>query len=248
VGIETRVVRGGNKPAIFQVRAMNVSPEQIKWVLISVLVLVASVAIHEFGHAKMADLLGDDTPRRQGRVTLNPLAHADPIGTLLLPLIGGLYVAGGGLSGGFGWGRPVQWQPTRIHRKWRMATAQILVAVAGPSMNVVLALVVCGLHAILWHAQVLGGASELNTVLTFTVQTNFILFFFNLVPVPPLDGGHVADGLMPYKHRSTFESFARFGPFIVMALVMIPQIAQIFRVPAAFCTVHLYGLFGITLG
>src|SRR5215467_2957871 len=122
---------------------------KIKWVLISVLVLVASVAVHEFGHAFMADLLGDDTPRRQGRVTLNPMAHADPIGTLLLPLIGGLYVAGGGIAGGFGWGKPVQWQPSRVNRKWRMATAQILVAVAGPAMNVVLGTVVALVHTIL---------------------------------------------------------------------------------------------------
>jgi Zn-dependent protease len=240
------VVRGGNKPAIFPgAAAMNINPEQLKWVLISVLVLVASVAIHEFGHAKMADMLGDDTPRRQGRVTLNPLAHADPIGTLLLPLIGGLYVAGGGIRGGFGWGRPVQWNPTRINRKWRMATAQILVAVAGPSMNVVLALLVAGVHAVLWHTQVLAADSQLHMVLLFTVHTNFILFFFNLVPVPPLDGGHVADGLLPYKHRAKFEAYARFGPFIVMALVLIPQIAQIFRIPAAFCTRQLYDLLGI---
>ena len=224
---------------------MNISADDFKWVLISVIVLVASVAIHEFGHAMMANLLGDDTPRRQGRVTLNPIAHADPIGTLLLPLIGGLYVAGGGMAGGFGWGKPVQWQPSRISRKWKMATAQILVAVAGPSMNVLLAVVVGTIHSVLLKQHVLTPDSLLNKVLYFTVLTNFILFFFNLVPVPPLDGGHVAEGLMPYKHRSKYEEYARFGPFLVMALVLIPQIAQIFRLPAEFCTQHLYGLFGL---
>ena len=218
---------------------------KIKWVLISVIVLVASVAVHEFGHAMMADLLGDDTPRRQGRVTLNPMAHADPIGTLLLPLIGGLYVAGGGIAGGFGWGKPVQWQPSRVNRKWRMATASILVAIAGPSMNILLALVVTGIHALLWTQNILPHESELNTVLAFTVYTNFILFFFNLVPVPPLDGGHVAENLLPYKQRTAFEQYAKFGPFIVMALVLIPQIAQIFRIPAGFCFRELYSLFGI---
>ena len=70
---------------------MDLTPEQIRWILICVFVLLISVALHEFGHAIMADQLGDDTPRRQGRVTLNPLAHADPIGTLLLPLVGGIY-------------------------------------------------------------------------------------------------------------------------------------------------------------
>src|SRR5689334_17284333 len=122
--------------------------------LLSVFVLIVSVAFHEFGHAKMADMLGDDTPRRQGRITLNPLAHADPIGTLLLPLVGGLYGAG------FGWGKPVQWQPSRINRKWRMATAQILVAIAGPSMNVVLACIGATAHVILVHQGVMDVRSE----------------------------------------------------------------------------------------
>jgi Zn-dependent protease len=82
----------------------------------------------------------------------------------------------------------------------------------------------------------------MDNILYFTVQTNFILFFFNLVPAPPLDGGQVAEGLMPYKHRKTFENYARFGPFVVMAVALIPQLAQIFRVPAHFVTTHLYHL------
>src|SRR2546421_266275 len=128
---------------------MNLGPEDIRRILIGIFILVISVAIHEFGHAMMADLLGDDTPRRQGRVTLNPLAPADPIGTLLLPLIGGIYAASGFAMGGFGWGKPVQWQPSRINRKWRMATAQILVAIAGPMMNVILGTVLAFVHVLL---------------------------------------------------------------------------------------------------
>lgn len=217
---------------------------KIKWVLISVIVLVVSVCVHEFGHAMMAHLLGDDTPKRQGRVTLNPMAHADPIGTLLLPLVGGLYVSGGGIGGGFGWGKPVQWNPARVNRKWRMSTASILVAIAGPSMNVLLAVVVAGLHVVLYKQNILPHDSDLNRVLEFTVYTNFILFFFNLVPVPPLDGGHVAEHLLPYKQRSAYEQYAKFGPFIVMALVLIPQIAKIFQIPAEFCFTHLYSLLG----
>src|SRR5678809_1013126 len=113
---------------------------KIQWIVISVLTLVASVAFHEFGHAFMAYKLGDDTPRRQGRVTLNPLAHLDPIGTVLLPLLGG--VAGFG----FGWGKPVQWQPHRVRRGITMSTAKILVSFAGPFMNVVLALIIGLVH------------------------------------------------------------------------------------------------------
>src|SRR5688572_6883999 len=109
---------------------MDLSPEQIRWVFVYVFVLLVSVALHEFGHAIMADKLGDDTPRRQGRVTLNPLAHADLIGTLLLPFMGAMIGAAGGGGGGFGWGKPVQWQPARIRRGISMSTAKILVAIA----------------------------------------------------------------------------------------------------------------------
>lgn len=222
---------------------MNLSPEHIRLIVIHVLVLVASVAFHEFGHAIMADRLGDDTPRRQGRVTLNPLAHADPIGTLLLPVLSAAY--GGG---GFGWGRPVQWQPNRIDRKHRMSTARILVAIAGPAMNIVLAVLLATTHWVLLRQGVITYGSQLNGIFIYAVLTNFILFFFNLIPAPPLDGGHVAEGLTPYRHRAAFESFARFGPFILMAVVLIPQLAQIFIVPANWCGVHLYQLFGIHLG
>lgn len=222
---------------------MDLSPEAIRRIVTYVLVLVASVAFHEFGHAIMADRLGDDTPRRQGRVTLNPIAHADPIGTLLLPLMGGLFAAAGGGIGGFGWGKPVQWNPSRIARKWKMTTAQILVALAGPMMNVVLAVLVAGIHVILLNQGVnLGRANE---IFTFAVATNFLLFFFNLVPAPPLDGGHVAEGLMPYKHRSKFEEYARFGPFVVLAVALIPPLNLVFILPAKFCTLHLYQLMGV---
>src|SRR4051812_42239838 len=116
---------------------MNLTSQQIRWILIYLFVLVISVALHEFGHAIMAHKLGDDTPKRQGRVTLNPLAHADPIGTLILPLVSSVYAALNGAvgGGGFGWGRPVQWTPSRVRRSISMNTASILVAIAGPGMN-----------------------------------------------------------------------------------------------------------------
>ena len=224
---------------------MDITPEKIRWILISVFTLIASVALHEFGHAIMAHKLGDDTPKRQGRVTLNPIAHADPIGTLLLPLIGSLYVAAGGGLGGFGWGRPVQWNPSRINRKWKMSTARILVAVAGPSMNVLLAVTIAGIHTILVKQGVISLYSDVSKALFFAVGTNFILFFFNLVPAPPLDGGHVAGEMMPYRHRAAYDAYARFGPFVVMAIALIPVLAQIFIVPARFCTRNLYDLMGL---
>ena len=222
---------------------MDIGPEQIRFILTALFVLVISVALHEFGHAFMAHKLGDDTPKRQGRVTLNPLAHADPIGTLLLPVLGNLHAAAGGAGGGFGWGKPVQWQPSRVKRGISMAWANILVSIAGPAMNLLLATLTALVHVILVSQGVLSGADSVSRVLQFAVGTNFILFFFNLLPVPPLDGGHVAQAFMPYRHRRKFDEYARFGPFIILAVVLIPQVRQVFAVPAYWCTEHVYRAF-----
>ncbi|MBS1122421.1 MAG: peptidase [Deltaproteobacteria bacterium] len=222
---------------------MDVSPQQIRWVLISVFTLVISVALHEFGHAFMADKLGDDTPRRQGRVTLNPIAHADPIGTLLLPLIGGIYAASSGVIGGFGWGKPVQWQPSRVRRGTHMATAKILVAIAGPFMNVVLGTLIALVHVILSSQHVLAPGSDMHKVLVFAAVTNFTLFFFNLLPLPPLDGGHVAESFTPYRHRSKFEEYARYAPFVILGMMMVPQLQAVFQLPARWCTRQVYDAF-----
>jgi Zn-dependent protease len=222
---------------------MDLSAEDIRFVLMALFVLVISVALHEFGHAFMAYKLGDDTPKRQGRVTLNPLAHADPIGTLLLPVLGNLHAAAGGAGGGFGWGKPVQWQPHRIKRGIKMSTANILVSFAGPFMNLILATLTALVHAILLGQGVLTIGSQVNTVLVFIVGTNFILFFFNLLPIPPLDGGHIAEAFMPYRHRAKFESYAKYGPFVLLAVMLIPQVRQVFSIPANWCTEHIYKAF-----
>lgn len=225
---------------------MDLSPEQIRWIFIGLFVLVVSVALHEFGHAFMAHRLGDDTPSRQGRVTLNPLAHADPIGTILLPLVGGIYGAAGGGAGGFGWGKPVQWQPNRIRRGIKMSTASILVSISGPGMNLLLATVIALTHTILVWQGVLGLRSEPSKILYFAATTNFVLMFFNLLPVPPLDGGHVAQALVPYRHRSKFDDFAKYGPFVLLAIMLIPQFRTLFVTPALWCVESLYrGLFAL---
>jgi Zn-dependent protease len=225
---------------------MSLSPEQIRWCLIYVFVLLISVALHEFGHAIVADKLGDDTPRRQGRVTLNPLAHADLFGTLILPLVGSIAAAATGTGGGFGWGKPVQWQPHRINRRFSMSTAKVLVAIAGPAMNVVLAVAIAAVHALLLALHVVTLTSEVSRIFAFAVRINFVLFFFNLLPVPPLDGGHVAQSFTPYRYRDTFDSLIRYAPFLLLAVMLIPQVQIVFTWPANFLTMHVYHLFGVT--
>jgi len=229
---------------------VNLSPDQIRWIFIDIFVLVVSVAFHEFGHAFVADRLGDDLPRRQGRVTLNPIAHIDPIGTLLLPLAGGIYAAHGGGGGGFGWGKPVQTVTRNYTRRISMSLGHILVSFAGPAMNILLALLLTVIRMILDWQGVIAPGGEISAIFRFAVATNFILFFFNLLPAPPLDGGHVLEGLMPYRYRAQFDNYAKYGFIIVGAFVVIRPLAQIFLVPARFCSQHLYdllyGLFGLT--
>lgn len=219
---------------------MDISAAQLKWIFIDVFVLIVSISLHEFGHAFMATRLGDDTPARQGRVTLNPIAHIDPIGTLLLPIMGGLLAAAGAPAGGFGWGKPVQWQPHRIRRGISMSTAKILVAVAGPLMNALLACVVALAHGVLLHFKVLSRDSEMHKILYFAVLTNFILMFFNLLPLPPLDGGHVAEQFVPLKHRERYYEVAKYAPFVILGVMLIPKVQAVFLTPAIWCTDHVY--------
>lgn len=236
---------------------MDLKPEQIRSILIYMFVLLISVALHEFGHAIVADRLGDDTPRRQGRVTLNPLAHADLIGTLVLPLVGSLYGAMKGVGGGFGWGKPVQWQPHRVSRRVSMSTAKILVAVAGPMMNLLLATVVALVHTILVSQHVLAPPivvegiwyfAGVGGILQFAVLTNLVLFFFNLLPMPPLDGGHVAQSFTPYRYRDRFEHYARFAPILVLGIMLLPQVQFVFQWPAQQVAGYLYPGFGHLFG
>jgi len=217
---------------------MDLSAEQIRDVLINVLTLVVSVALHEFGHAFVADRLGDDTPRRQGRLTLNPVAHADPIGTLALPLI-----ASFSGFGAFGWGKPVQVQPQQFTRRFSVATGNLMVAIAGPTMNLLLGTFIAIVHVALLANHVLDNGPLVGTYLAKAVYINYLLFFFNLVPVAPLDGGTVLQRFVPYRHRATVDKVMVYGPFIVL-LVILPPLNKIFLVPARFLGEHVYQALG----
>lgn len=222
---------------------MDLGPEQIRWIIQGMIILILSIAVHEFGHAIVADKLGDRTPRSQGRVTLNPVAHADPIGTLLFPLMGLLFT--GGASFGFGWGRPVMVTPVSFSRKLRMRTAHMLVAAAGPFMNITLGVIVGLTHLALLKAGVLEPGSQLNVALNYAVVLNFILAFFNLIPAPPLDGGTVIEGLLPDSALDTWRQVAVYGPFILMAVIFIPQLRHLFVGPALWLHGQFYDLLGI---
>ncbi len=180
-------------------------------------VLLLSLTVHEFAHAWAARRLGDDTAERMGRLTLNPLAHADPIGTFLLPL----------LNVPFGWARPVPINPARFRRGVDMGKGMMISALAGPGANLLLGVVAAlllGVVARIWPdlgaAAGQGSAPHVATAFLFSmIQMNVVLAVFNLLPVPPLDGSRIVDAFLPARYRAAWETFSRFSMFLLLALV-----------------------------
>ena len=179
--------------------------------------LLLSLTVHEWAHAWSAHRLGDDTARMQGRLTLNPLAHIDPVGTLILPLLGIP----------FGWAKPVPVNPTRFRPGVNMKTGMMITAAAGPFSNLVLALlsaVTFGLVARFAPAS-LGAGSGLGlaSLLTMLIVINVTLAIFNMIPIPPLDGSRVVDGLVPHGWRPQWESIVRLSPILLIVVVVMGQ-------------------------
>jgi len=186
------------------------SPQALLQRGLFVIVLLLSLAVHEFAHAWSAWRLGDDTAARMGRLTLNPFAHADPFGTFLLPLLGIP----------FGWARPVPVNPARFRRDVRMGMGMALTASAGPISNLVLATLGTTVLALL--RRFAPGAVEYGAggreLLEIFVYLNVNLAIFNLIPVPPLDGSRVVDGLVPTRLRPAWEQVTALAPFLLIAV------------------------------
>ncbi len=214
----------------------ELSSDAIRLIATQMFILVVSITVHEFGHAIVATKLGDRLPASQGRVTLNPIAHADPIGTLGLPLL--FLVMTAGQSIGFGWGRPVQVSPVSFTRKMSMRTGHMLVAAAGPAMNFLLAIILTIVWVLLLKFGVLAPGSDFNYVFVAGIWMNFILMLFNLIPAPPLDGGAVLRGLIPRHWVDGWDKIAVYGPFVLLAVMFIPQIRFIFVAPAQWLFEH----------
>jgi Zn-dependent protease len=181
--------------------------------LLSAISLVVAVTVHEFSHALAADRLGDPTPSLQGRVTLNPLSHLDPIGTLML------------LLAGFGWGKPVQFDPFNLKNPQRDAA---IISVVGPLSNIVMAV----LGAAVYH---LSGNSVFFVPF---IQINVVLAVLNLIPVHPFDGFKVVGGLLPEDRAYEWYSLQRYWWLFLMLLIipvggasMLDQILTFFVSP-----------------
>lgn len=178
---------------------------QVLLFAVLLLAILVSLSLHEFGHAGLATALGDDTPRRAGRLTLNPLSHIDPMGLLLVVLVG------------FGYARPVPFNPARL-RGWGAAA----VAAAGPMMNLLLA--TAAVNLLVWAGApgAPGLAPEAALALRVLAQINVLLMLFNLLPLGPLDGHYVLSWLLPPALGRRYDAFnQRHGAQVFLVLILL---------------------------
>jgi Zn-dependent protease len=192
--------------------------DQVRDALMYLIAFVAAVSVHEFGHAFVADKLGDRLPRMQGRLTLSPLAHIDPLGTIVLPLAGAL-MPGTPL---IAWGKPVMTSPNNYTRKLSQRTGSMLVALAGPMMNLLLAVLVSVVVIVAGKAGV--SFDVLKGIVRFGLFLNVMLMFFNLLPLGPLDGATVLAGLLPRSMEPFIEWNRRYGTLILLVLLIAPTL------------------------
>ena len=181
--------------------------------------LVFAIVFHEISHGWVANAFGDPTAKELGRLSPNPIRHVDPVGTVALPMI--LAVSGAPV---FGWAKPV---PVVAARLRNPRLHMMLVALAGPGMNFLLALVaVFGLALMLPPSQTLGpGSLFLLKNFENFLAINIFLAVFNLLPIPPFDGGHVVEGLLPRPAARLYASLGRFGfPLLIVLLVVVPMV------------------------
>jgi len=178
------------------------------------IVLVIAFSVHEFAHAWMANYFGDDTPRLNGRLTLNPLAHLDPIGSLML------------FFAGFGWAKPVPVNLYALER--RSPAAPMWVALAGPLSNFLMAVLAAipfrlGLIKVPYFA----GNFDLPYILFIFLSTNLLLMIFNLLPIYPLDGEKVASYAFPPYMARVLDTIRPYGPMVLLLLIFMGSIARI---------------------
>jgi len=178
--------------------------------------LVAAIVLYEISHGWVANAFGDPTAREQGRLSLNPVRHVDPVGTVALPLV--LAVSGAPV---FGWAKPV---PVVPHRMRRPRLHMMIVALAGPGMNLLLALVAAIALALLLPVVPSGGGAAwlflLLNLINF-IAINIFLAVFNLLPLPPFDGSHVVEGLLPRRIAGYYAKLGRFGFVLLIFLLLI---------------------------
>jgi len=171
-----------------------------------ILAIVVAISIHEFAHALAGYLMGDTTARDAGRLTLNPLSHLDPFGSLML------------LLAGFGWGKPTPYNPYNLrYPKWGPA----LVALAGPAINLCGAII--SIAALVIVSRFLDPSNLLIVFLLFLFNVNLMLMVFNLIPIPPLDGSQLLFTILPARFNNLKITLMRNGPMILLGLILLDR-------------------------
>ena len=204
--------------------------------LIRYLALVIMLTVHEFGHAWMAHKCGDDTAKSEGRVSLNPLVHIDPIGTVLMPLLQ-IFLPSGMGAYLLGWAKPVPVNPNNLRNP---KLDDILITMAGPWMNLLLAVALMGLAKV----GVMTDTEGLKQFCVMAVVLNLGLFFFNLLPIPPLDGSHIMRIATGISYE-TYYQIARFGFLIIILVVNFGPVAGILSYLIKSSTLIMAGWFGL---
>jgi len=204
-------------------------------ILVSIPGIVIGLAFHEFAHAFMADRLGDPTPRYQGRLTLSPFPHIDPIGFIMILLLG------------FGWAKPVQIN-TRYFKNPRRD--EILVSIAGPVTNLIIAIVFALITKLLFTSTLLFTInvttfSILYGMFNYVIWINIILFLFNLIPLPPLDGFHVLSNIIPLKYYRFTYMLQKYSTIILILFIVTNISSYLIRRPAYFIYTTILRIFGI---
>ncbi len=174
--------------------------------------LIMALALHEYAHARVAVAMGDFTPKMMGRLTLNPMAHIDPIGLVVL------------LIARFGWAKPVVINPHNFHDRKK---GEILVALAGPAMNFLLAFLALGVMIFLNNTMRMEMSYGLRAVLWLIVVYNINFGIFNLIPLPPLDGSRILMAVLPYEMQYRFAAIERYSMIIFIIFIATPILGYI---------------------
>lgn len=180
--------------------------------------IIIGLTVHEYCHALVAHMCGDSTSKEQGRVTLNPLKHIDPLGFMML------------IVAGFGWAKPVQFNEQNLRNP---KTDVIKIALAGPLSNAVIAMVLSVVFALIYKSapsQLTPSMQILSEVFYYAIYINWALFIFNLIPIPPLDGSHLL--LSQFKRfPALYNGLYRYGSFLLIALVIGSMVTKIDFLP-----------------
>lgn len=191
--------------------------------IFQIIILIMSVVIHELSHGYTAELLGDPTPRLQGRLTLNPLKHLELFGSFLVPVLTSLT----GFT--FGWAKPIEWNPYNVKNK---RVGEILISIAGPASNLLIA-IVFGLIVRIFGNEL---PTSFIQISVYVILINIVLAVFNMIPLPPLDGSKVLFSLLPPSMNNVRVTLERYSIFFFLILIFVlwrfvePIIPYIFKV------------------